>query len=374
MLALGQQLAPDWQSTYVSFAERGKCRPFLAKARALGFEAIELKENFPRCRAAVRELTGLLRELNPHVLCCHNYKPNLLGWFAARRTGTPIVAVVRGWTGSTLRVRFYDNVDRLALHGMDAVVCVSEGLAVRARRACLPPSRLSVIRNAIDTSRFNNPDPAYRDRLQELFATPRQLIIGAAARLTADKGFAHLIEAAAAICPRYQDVGFVICGDGPLRNQLAAQIKASGLEGCVVLAGFRNDLDQLMPMFDIFVLPSFAEGLPNVVMEAFAAGVPVVATAVDGTPEVVDEGVSGFLVPPRNAEVLADRIGRLLDNGRRREMGQRGRERVHREFTFAAQAAKYRRLFERLATTQKRRRRRSRITATTVLDGERGAC
>src|SRR5436190_16453735 len=89
MLNLGRVLADDCQSIYVSFPERGQCRPFLQKARELGFEAIELRANFPHVRAAIRELTQLLQRLKPDVLCCHNYKPNLLGWFAARRTGTP---------------------------------------------------------------------------------------------------------------------------------------------------------------------------------------------------------------------------------------------------------------------------------------------
>jgi len=238
MLGLGRALKAECESFYVSFAERGKCRPFLQKAREVGFSTFELQENFPHVRASVQELTGLLRRLRPDVLCCHNYKPNLLGWFAARRTGTPIVAVVRGWTGSTLRVRLYDNVDRLALHGMDAVVCVAEGMARRALRACLPRTRVTVIRNAIDTSRFDNPDPGYRDRLQHLFATPRQLIVGSAGRMTPDKGFTYLIEAAATVCRREPGAGVVLFGDGPLREQLARQLETSGLQGRVVLAGF----------------------------------------------------------------------------------------------------------------------------------------
>jgi glycosyltransferase involved in cell wall biosynthesis len=94
-----------------------------------------------------------------------------------------------------------------------------------------------------------------------------------------------------------------------------------------------------------------------VVLEAFAAGVPVVATAVDGTPEVVDDGVSGYLVQPGDAGALADRIiAMLADDNRRREMGQRGRERVHREFTFAVQAEQYLQLFNELSAKRKRKR------------------
>jgi glycosyltransferase involved in cell wall biosynthesis len=349
MLGLGQALRDHCQSVYVSFPERGLARPFLARAAELGFESIELEANFPRFRAVIQELTQLLQRLKPDVLCCHNYKPNLFGWFAARRTGTPIVAVIRGWTGSTRKVRLYDTLDSLWVRWMDAVVCVSEGMAVKARRAGVPATRMRVIRNAINTQRFDNPDPAYREKLQAFFALPRKYIIGAAGRLSADKGFTYLIQAAQSVCQQYPEAGFVIFGDGPHKEKLSRQIQDSGLQEQVVLAGFQHDLDRWMAMLDLFVLPSFAEGLPNVVLEAFAAGVPVVATAVDGTPEVVDDGISGWLVPPGDANTLARRILEMLDDDdQRQEMGRRGQERVRREFTFSAQAEQYYRLFEQL--------------------------
>jgi glycosyltransferase involved in cell wall biosynthesis len=349
MLGLAQAAAGWCQSVFVSFPERGLCRPFLNKAEELGFETIELKQNAPRYRAAVQELTGMLRQLQPDVLCCHGYKADMLGWFAARRTDTPVVGVSRGWTGCSLRVKMYDALDGFSLRWMDVVVCVSAGHAAKIRRAGVPAARVRVIRNAINSQRFASPDASYRDRLQGLFPSPRTLIIGASARLSPEKGFSYLINAAELICPKHPDAGIVIFGQGPLKEQLTAQIEAARLQDRVILAGFRNDLDRWTPMLDLFVLPSFSEGLPNVVLEAFAAGVPVVATAVDGTPEVVDEGVSGYLVPPGDAAALAGRIGELLaDDGLRRRMGQRGRERVQREFTFAAQAEQYQQLFEEL--------------------------
>jgi glycosyltransferase involved in cell wall biosynthesis len=115
------------------------------------------------------------------------------------------------------------------------------------------------------------------------------------------------------------------------------------------LAGFRTDLDRLLPHADLAVLSSFTEGLPVAVLEALAARVPVVATAVGGTPEVIEDGVCGFLVPPGDAGALARRIAdALADEPRRRLMGERGRRRIEEEFTFAGQAERYRRLFERL--------------------------
>src|SRR5207302_6843198 len=124
---------------------------------------------------------------------------------------------------------------------------------------------------------------------------------------------------------------------------------AAGLTRRFVLAGFRDDLDGYLPFLDLLVLPSFTEGLPNVVLEASAAGVPVVATAVGGTPEVIEDGVSGHLVPAGDPAALARRIlDCIADEKERRRMGQLGRQRIEEHFTFAAQARQYQTLFERL--------------------------
>src|SRR5207244_3581755 len=123
----------------------------------------------------------------------------------------------------------------------------------------------------------------------------------------------------------------------------------AGLGDRVILAGFRGDLDQLLPALDLLVLPSFTEGLPNVVLEAFAARVPVVATAVGGTPEVITDGVSGYLVPAGDPAALARRILDVVrDDQGRRAMGRHGYERVQAEFTFEAQAQQYQKLFASL--------------------------
>ena len=118
-----------------------------------------------------------------------------------------------------------------------------------------------------------------------------------------------------------------------------------------LLAGFHADLGDYLPHLDIAVLPSFTEGLPVVVLEASAAGVPVVATAVGGTPEAVEDGVSGYLVPPGEPAALAARICHLLRcETTRREMGQRGRDRVREHFSFETQSLHYQRLFASLLT------------------------
>jgi glycosyltransferase involved in cell wall biosynthesis len=346
MLALARHLPEGVQSAFLSFAEGGRCRSFLSAARRNGFEAVGLDNDTPRLRAAVREVAGHLGRLGADVLCCHGYKADLLGRAAARRAGIPAVAVSRGWTGETFRVRLYERLDRFHLRWMDHVVCVCEAQAQKVRRCGVKPERVSVIANAIDPDRFADPDPRARAKLHRHFRTPRSRVVGAAGRLSPEKGFDVLIAAAERVLSEDPSVGFVLFGEGRCRAELLRRVAAAGLGGSFVLGGFRADLDRLIPHLDLFVLPSYTEGLPNVVLEACAAGVPVVATAVGGTPEVIEDGVSGLLVPPGDAEALAARVGEALASEERlRELGFQGRQRVLEHFSFVAQVKRYLDLF-----------------------------
>jgi glycosyltransferase involved in cell wall biosynthesis len=350
MLGMADALPDGCDVAFVSFAEGGRCEPFLAECRRRGYDAVRLRHDTPRLLAAARELAGHLRRLGADVVLCHTYKADLVGRPVCRKVGVPAVAVSRAWTGEDFKVRCYDRLDRFLLRRFDRVVAVSEGQARQVRAAGVPDDKLRVIRNSARPDAFRDPDPAGRAELERLCPTPGERIVVSAGRLSPDKGFDVLIRAAADVCAADPGARFVVFGDGVLRDELPRQARAAGLGDRVAFAGFRTDLDRLMPHADVFVLPSYNEGLPNVVLEASAAGVPVVATAVSGTPEAVLDGETGFLVPAGDAAAIADRLTRLLaDPDRRRHMGRTGRAFMTRQFTFAAQARQYVELFAELS-------------------------
>jgi glycosyltransferase involved in cell wall biosynthesis len=350
MLGLASALPQDVRSTFLLFREGGRFQSFAERIRQRGFGVHPLCADTPHLFLAIREITGRLEASHADVLFCHGYKANLLGRAAARRVGVPVVAVSRGWTGESLKVRAYEFLDRRHLRWMDRVVCVSEAQGERIRRAGVVPERVVVIPNAIDPNRFADPDPAYEKRLREFFDGAAGVVVAAAGRLSPDKGFPLLIQAARKVLATHPSTRFILFGDGPLRGELEREIAANGLVGRFVLGGFRDDFDGFLPFVDILAQSSFTEGMPNIVLEALAARKPVVATAVGGTPELVQHGTSGYLVPPGDPDALASGIVDLVGSARRRQaFGTQGHAGVRQHYTFEAQSRRYVELAKALA-------------------------
>jgi glycosyltransferase involved in cell wall biosynthesis len=270
------------------------------------------------------ELVRLCRRLRPDIVHAHSSKAGALGRLAAALAGAPIrIFTVHGWSFAAyggLRGRIYLWVERRLRRLTTCVVCVagsSRELGV-AVGACLP-ERTTVIHNGVDASSFAS--PARREQ------PPRVVSVG---RFAFPKDFGTLVEALAATRADYR-AAFV--GEGPLLPEITHELDRRGLGERVELLGNRRDVPDLLARADIFVLSSRSEAFPVSVLEAMAAGLPVVATDVGGIAEAVAHGEAGLLIPPGNPNALAKALERLLhDSDERRRLGACGRERARRLF------------------------------------------
>ncbi len=347
IVGTSRALIPVYRAIVGTFPDGGKSRALAAAAAEAGLPTFTLESDTPHFGAMVRDLIRVLRSERASLVCAHGYKGDLVGRAAAWVAGIPCVSVSHGWTAESRKMRFYDQLDRTVLRFMDAVIGVSDAQADKVRRCGVAPARVRTIRNAIDPSAYGRRDPRERARLEALFARPPRRIVGAIGRLSPEKGFDVLLAAIGSIKHAHPELAVVIFGDGPLRATLQHQIDVLGLKERVVLAGFASDLSSVTPAFDLFVLPSHTEGLPVVVLEAMASSVPVVATAVGGTPEAIGGSDCGTLVPPADPVRLAAAIVDVLaDENRRRTMGEAGRARVEALFTFGTHANAYRETFD----------------------------
>jgi glycosyltransferase involved in cell wall biosynthesis len=212
----------------------------------------------------------------------------------------------------------------------------------------VPPSHVVTIHEGIDLAHVAAAPAA--DLHAELWLPHHAPIVGNVAALVPHKGQRHLIEAAAIVVQQVPDARFVIAGEGELRAQLERQIKDRRLEKHVFLLGFRPDVLSVHKAFDIFVMSSITEGLGTSLLDAMACGKPIVATTAGGMPEVVADGETGILVPPRDDETLAAAIVKLLTHERLRDsMGAAGGRRVRERFSSERMVQDTLTLYERVA-------------------------
>ncbi|WP_229464212.1 TIGR03088 family PEP-CTERM/XrtA system glycosyltransferase [Massilia sp. 9I] len=301
------------------------------------------------------DLFKLLRRLRPDIL--HTYNLGTIEYAAtAWAAGVPVR--VHAEHGRDARdpqgVNPKHNLlRRLMTPFIDRYVPVSHELRGWLERVVrIPARKIQLIDNGVDTERFRASGSAAAEAWQH---DPDSFVIGTVGRLQDVKDQATLIDAFALLRRRLPDakLALVLVGDGPLRAQLEARVRKHDLESSVHFAGARSDVAPAMRSFSLFALSSIAEGTPVTLLEAMASGLPVVATAVGGIPDLVEQGVSGALAPPGDPQALADAIAPyVLDRALAQRYGAQGRARIEGQYSMQAMLAAYVALYDELCQTK----------------------
>lgn len=333
------QLAAGERVLAISFEEppRGALG---SELRDRGAEVIELPKGPGLAPRQVLRLREIFRAEAVDVVHTHNPLPLVYGAPAGRLAGAAVVHTKHGINPAPRRARLLRSVAARLLHRFVAVSRDTADAALAAREC--RPATLEVIENGIALDRFG-PDPGARAEIRaELGIAPDSVVIGSVGRAAPPKNQALLIRAVAGL-----DVELVIAGDGPLFGELRAM--AAETDARVHLLGARMDVPRLLAAFDVFALSSVTEGLPLVIPEAMATGLPVVATAVGGVSALIDPGETGLLVPSGDEGRLRAALGELASEPERaRAMGRRGREVAARRHSVERVAREYRALYRQL--------------------------
>jgi glycosyltransferase involved in cell wall biosynthesis len=312
--------------------------PLAEEARQKGIAYVPVSLGKRLSLRPAREIAGVLRENKIDILHTHGGIAGLYGRSAARRARTPaVVHTLHGihylhYRNPFLR-RLYVLLERRYSRSTDRLILVCQSDLRQARRHRLAPEeKMTVILNGTDVRPEFGADDIARQR-SELGWPPGRPVIGTVARLHRQKGVVNLLRAAPKILNAFPEVRIAVVGDGPQSGSLRREAQRLGLEGRFLFLGERKDAASVMALFDIFVLPSLWEGLPFVLVEAAALGKPIVATAVDGVPEILEDGKTGLLVPPKDPSALADAVIRLLkDKEGARRLGERAQTLVPPRF------------------------------------------
>ncbi len=326
--------------------DRSRFRPYLActpvVAECLAKDLPADVEVFPVSFCGLREVAGgvrlarFIRRHNIDILHSHLFYSSFfaspVGWLCRVPVIVETPHVREQWRHG-LKAGFW--IDRLAGRFVTHYIAVSAANArylVGEKR--LPAKKVVTILNGCDLGRFDPLHQAPAALRASLGFAPDDLVLLVAGRLEPQKGHRVMLEALPLLRRDFPNVRLVCVGDGALRGQLEQQVRELCLSDAVRFVGYQNDIPRWLSLADVTVLPSFFEGLPLIAIESLAAARPMVATTVDGTPEVILDGRTGFTVPAGDALALAVAIGRLLrDPDKRRNFGQAGRSFVLEHFT-----------------------------------------
>jgi len=289
---------------------------------------------------SVLRLRKIFSRGDADIVHFHSYLPVFSGVPAAELAKVPVKVV----TEHSVYVRkaggrFSDMVYSRLRGRLDMIIACSEEVR-RSHGAGADPGRIVTIANGVDLDHFNAAGPGAG-------TGPAAYHVGTVGSLTAAKGYHYLLKAARLLADRDIPVKLTFVGDGPLREDLERQASRSGIGERVFFAGRTSDVMAFLPSFDVFAGSSVREGLPLAILEAMAAGRPVVTTDVGGNREAVTDGVTGLLVPPGDPYALADALeGLWKDEGRRSSMGKEGRARVEERFSARTMVSETEKLYE----------------------------
>jgi glycosyltransferase involved in cell wall biosynthesis len=338
-----RQMVPRFQQTgqsirVITFMAGGI---LLTELRSAGIPVIELGLHNKFDWKALARLGRIWRTEKPDLVHTHLFHAGVVGRIAARAMSVRTV-VVHQHGAERARSTFRTLIDRVTSPLVSQYVATCRAVAnTIQKREGVPGSKITVIYNGIEC--IPPPDPILSKR------PPLPIMLICVGRLSPEKGHHTLLNALACLNTSHTPTNLNLVGEGELQASLAERSAQPDLNGIVHMLGSRRDVPALLANADIFVLPSDWEGVSMALLEAMAAGLPVVATSVGGTPEVVMDGVTGFLVPPRDPEALAGALSRLLlDPDLRQRMGQAGRQRAFDHFNILHTVHQTQALYERL--------------------------
>ncbi|MBI5788300.1 MAG: glycosyltransferase [Candidatus Schekmanbacteria bacterium] len=334
---------------------RTKFEPSVACFRKIGQYLPQVEAlNIPVINLGVRKVynfqgiskilsfSKFVKEQKIDIIHAYLYKANIFGTLVAKNVGIPVIISNRN-VNSLMRFReklIHKKISALA----DKITAVSDEVKSQDLELGIPADKIITIYNGVEIPNRQLVDIPNKKR--ELGLNSDDVVIGTVANLAPRKGHKYLLEAAAKIIAVKPSVKFLLIGDGGLKQELLETARNLKLGKNVIFAGHREDVAELLAVMDIFVLPSLGEGMSNALLEAMAAGLPCVATNVGGNPEVVQDGVTGFIVPPKEPDKIAEAVCRLLaDKQMALALGMKGKKRVMSKFTVREMVLQMERLY-----------------------------
>jgi glycosyltransferase involved in cell wall biosynthesis len=342
LLEFARLARPGVETTIATFTRGPSSNLFIDTAREIGLPVEVIQEAGLYDRSVIRNLSQLVERLRPDIIQTHAVKSHFLSRCASLPSKAPWVAFHHGYTWPTWRARLYNQLDRWSLRTARKVLTVSLPFREELIARGVNPDVIEIVHNAIPPDwgrRFRDPDQARELRAKLAISADRNVIL-IVGRLSREKDHLTLLDAVAGL-PSEMHPHLIIVGEGPERPRIEERIRSLNLTHSVTLTGQQGSAEPYYGIAQVAVLSSLSEGSPNALLEAMAAGVPVVATRVGGIPEIVSDGESALLIEPGDTTAMRGSLTKLLqDPGLTGKLVDRAQQRILKQHSPEARVAK----------------------------------
>ena len=323
------------ETVVATFLRKESANFFTERLESLSIPLFPISEESPFDLSTIQKLKRLVAKVQPDLIQTHAVKSHFLVRLSGIPNSIPWIAFHHGYTSTTWRTDLYNELDRWSLRAATQMVTVSHASLGQLRTKGVPPERVKVIHNAVPTGYgIEMGDSSQIDALRSTLGIPvGQKVILSVGRLSREKDQVSLVEAISELRGSFSPY-LVILGEGPEHKTILEKTRLLGLTDKVILSGQQDDIGPFYSLADVVVISSRSEGSPNVLLEALAAGVPLVATSVGGIPEMVRNGEHALLVPHGDPKQMASSIARIFaEKGVARSLIENGRKLVQTRFS-----------------------------------------
>lgn len=332
-----------------------KTGEYLREAERRGLTVARLEESGAFDPAVITQVLRLIDLHAVDIIHTHEFRSNVIGLVCARLRRLPVLATCHGWIANSAKGKIRVFLDRLALYFFDHIIVVSKKLQAQLNRQGIGLARISALPNAVAFENFVRVPGENRFR-DELGVQSSTALIANIGRLSPEKGQFEFIRTASAVLRDYPDVRFILIGIGPDQSRLEQLVNEYGIADKVIFCGYRSDMPSIYSSLDLVVQSSFTEGMPNVILEAAAMEIPVIATQVGGTAEIIEHNVSGILVRPGATEELASAVLNFLqDRMKHQDMARRAAHSVRQRFSYESRTGALIRIYDNLVSGKQTR-------------------
>jgi len=304
---------------------------YIKDAESRELQVLPIHEKSAFDRQVIKQILRAIKEHSIDILHTHDFRSDMFGLMCSKIAHIPVVSTCHGWIANSFKGKLYTSIDKFSLRFFDRIIAVSQTMHGQLRALGVKQNNISVIRNALIIDNYK-PDRSKQSFREELGFNESVKLIVNIGRLSPEKGQDIFIEAAKELSS-FKDIKFILIGVGPEQARLEQMIDHYGIADNVIFTGYRSDMLNIYNSVDLVVQSSYTEGMPNVILESLLMQVPVVATSVGGTAEVVEDNVTGLLIESHNLEQLTDGIRHFIDNPDYHSgMAAKGREFISKNF------------------------------------------